>query len=43
MLCKSSFPLQLSISKSYTVSQQVRPLPASTVRFYWLNMGIPSI
>ena len=43
MFCKGSFPLQLPISKSYTVSQQARPLPASSVRFYWLNMGIPSI
>lgn len=42
MLCKGSFPLQPSISKSYTVSQQNRPWPSSTVRFYWLNKGRPS-
>lgn len=43
MFFEGSFPLQPSIFKSYTVSQQVRPLPSSAVRFYWLNMGIPSI
>lgn len=46
MFRKGSFPLQPSISKSYTVSQQSKPLPASAVRLllaeYRQTVHLPS-